>query len=84
MPKLPLQGIRVSEFGVVWAGRDCAAFLAGVGAENTQGAVLEHVGNVTAGKWEPRKDFRAILSIGGVLSGYASVLSRAGTAAGVL
>ena len=33
MPKLPLQGIRVLEFGVVWAGPYCAAFLAGMGAE---------------------------------------------------
>jgi len=33
VPKLPLQGIRVLEFGVVWAGPYCAAFLAGMGAE---------------------------------------------------
>ena len=32
-PKLPLHGIRVLEFGVVWAGPYCAAFLAGMGAE---------------------------------------------------
>ena len=32
-PKLPLNGIRVLEFGVVWAGPYCAAFLAGMGAE---------------------------------------------------
>ncbi len=33
MPNLPLQGIRVLEFGVVWAGPYCAAFLGGLGAE---------------------------------------------------
>jgi crotonobetainyl-CoA:carnitine CoA-transferase CaiB-like acyl-CoA transferase len=31
--RLPLDGIRVLEFGVVWAGPYCAAFLAGMGAE---------------------------------------------------
>ncbi len=33
MSKLPLQGIRVLEFGVVRAGPYCAAFLVGLGAE---------------------------------------------------
>ncbi len=33
MPRLPLQGIRALEFGVVWAGPYCGMFLAGLGAE---------------------------------------------------
>ena len=33
MKKLPLQGIRMLEFGVVWAGPYCGMLLAGLGAE---------------------------------------------------
>ena len=46
-------------------------------------ALLKHFGTITDGKWEPRKDIRALLYLGGVALGYLSAAHIALKAAGI-